>query len=103
MLKRNFTLILSCTIIISFFSVSAYGDSVDDMHDSAYALMKNGEYEKGIEVYTAILDIEEYADSRSLPQLYLRLYAAPSPDRTLGASPVLPSPHVTPRSANTTS
>jgi len=66
MLKRDFTLILSCTIIISFFSVSAYGDSVDDMHDSAYALMKNGEYEKGIEVYTAILDIEEYDETALL-------------------------------------
>ena len=66
MLKRNFTLILSCTIIISFFSVSAYGDSVDDMHDSAYALMKNGEYEKGIETYNAILEIEEYDETALL-------------------------------------
>jgi len=66
MLKRNFTLILSCTIIISCFSVNAYGDSVDDMHDSAYTLMKNGEYEKAIETYTTILETEKYDETALL-------------------------------------
>ena len=66
MLKRNFLLILSCTIIISCFSVNAYGDSVDDMHNSAYQLMKNGEYVKAIETYTTILEIEEYDETALL-------------------------------------
>ena len=66
MLKRNFLLILSCTIIISCFSVNAYGDSVDDMHNSAYQLMKNGEYQKAIETYTTILEIEEYDETALL-------------------------------------
>ena len=65
MLKRNFLLILSCTIIVSCFSINAYGDSVDDMHNSAYQLMKNGEYVKAIETYTTILEIEEY-DEKAL-------------------------------------
>ncbi len=66
MLKRNFFLILSCTIIISCFSVNAYGDSVDDMHNSAYQLMKNGEYVKAVETYTTILEIEEYDETALL-------------------------------------
>ena len=66
MLKRNFLLILSCTVIVSCFSVNAYGDSVDDMHNSAYQLMKNGEYEKAIETYTTILEIEEYDETALL-------------------------------------
>ena len=66
MLKRNFLLILSCTVIVSCFSVNAYGDSVNDMHNSAYQLMKNGEYEKAIETYTTILEIEEYDETALL-------------------------------------
>ena len=66
MLKRNFLLILSCTVVVSCFSVNAYGDSVDDMHNSAYQLMKNGEYEKAIETYTTILEIEEYDETALL-------------------------------------
>ena len=66
MLKRNFLLILSCTVIVSCFSVNAYGDSVDDMHNSAYQLMKNGEYVKAIETYTTILEIEEYDETALL-------------------------------------
>ena len=66
MLKRNFTLILSCAMIISCFSVSAYGNSVDDIHDSAYELMKNGEYEKAIEMYTTILEMDEYDETSLL-------------------------------------
>ena len=66
MLKRNFLLILSCTIIASCFSVNAYGDSVDDMHNSAYQSMKNGEYVKAIETYTTILEIEEYDETALL-------------------------------------
>ena len=66
MLKRNFLLILSCTIIISCFSVNAYGDSVDDMHNSAYQLMKNVEYVKAIETYTTIFEIEEYDETALL-------------------------------------
>ena len=65
MLKRNFLLILSCTVVVSCFSVNAYGDSVDDMHNSAYQLMKNGEYEKAIETYTTILDMKGY-DEKAL-------------------------------------
>tara|TARA_B110000014_G_C20050728_1_gene546559 strand:+ start:84 stop:977 length:894 start_codon:yes stop_codon:yes gene_type:complete len=66
MSKYNFPLILSCGIIISCFSVSAYGDSVDDMHDSAYELMKNEEYVKAIETYTTILKMKEYDDTALL-------------------------------------
>jgi len=53
-------------MIVSCFSVNAYGDSVDDMHDSAYELMKNGEYVKAIETYTIILKMEEYDETALL-------------------------------------
>jgi len=63
MLKHNFLLILSCTIIISCFSVSAYGDSVDDIHNYAYGLMQNEEYTKAIETYSTILELKEYDET----------------------------------------
>ena len=65
MSKYNFLLILCCTIIASCFSVNAFGNSVDNIHESGYQLMKNGEYEKAIETYTTILDMEEY-DEKAL-------------------------------------
>ena len=40
-------------------TLSAYGNSTDEMHDSAYELMINGEFNEAIETYTAILEIEE--------------------------------------------
>ena len=40
--------------------MNAYGDSVDDMHDSAYEFMKMGKFVEAIEMYTKILEIEEY-------------------------------------------
>ena len=63
MLKHNFLLILSCTIIISCFSVSAYGDSVDDIHNYAYGLMQNEEFTKAIETYSTILELKEYDET----------------------------------------
>ena len=36
------------------------------MHNSAYQLMKNGEYVKAIETYTTILEIEEYDETALL-------------------------------------
>ena len=40
--------------------MNAYGDSVDEMHDSAYEFMKMGKFVEAIEMYTKILEIEEY-------------------------------------------
>mgnify|MGYP001430988749 CR=1 FL=1 len=66
MSKYNFVLILSCAVIASCFGVNAYGDSVDNMHDSAYQLMKDEEYVKAIETYTTILEIKEYDETALL-------------------------------------
>jgi tetratricopeptide (TPR) repeat protein len=63
MLKHNFLLILSCTVIISCFSVSAYGDSVEDMHNYAYELMQNKEFTKAVETYSTILELKEYDET----------------------------------------
>ncbi len=63
MLKHNFLLILSCTVIISCVSVSAYGDSVDDMHNYAYELMQNKEFTKAVETYSTILELKEYDET----------------------------------------
>ncbi len=40
-------------------TLSAHGNSTDDMHDSAYELMINGEFSEAIETYTSILEMEE--------------------------------------------
>ena len=40
--------------------MNAYGDSVDEMHDSAYEFMKMEKFVEAIEMYTKILEIEEY-------------------------------------------
>ena len=63
MLKRNFLLILSCTIIVSCFSVNAFGDSVDNMHDSGYELMMNKEFTKAVEMYSTILELNEHDET----------------------------------------
>jgi len=66
MSKHYFLLILSCAIIVSCFSVNAYGESVDDMHNSAYQLMKDGKYAKAVETYTTILEMKEYDETALL-------------------------------------
>ena len=46
--------------------MNAYGDSVDEMHDSAYEFMKMGKFVEAIEMYTKILEIEEYDETALL-------------------------------------
>ena len=46
--------------------MNAYGDSVDEMHDSAYEFMKMGKFAEAIEMYTKILEIEEYDETALL-------------------------------------
>ena len=40
-------------------SLSAYGNSTDNMHDSAYQLMRNGEFSEAIKTYSTILEMDE--------------------------------------------
>jgi len=70
MSKRNFLLILSCAAIISCYSINAYGESVNEMHDSAYELMINGEFIEAIKTYTTILEIEESDETALLNRAF---------------------------------
>ena len=62
----KFVFLMVISIMFGSVMLSAHGDSVDDMHDSAYQLMKNGEYVKAIEAYTTILEMEEYDETALL-------------------------------------
>ncbi len=46
-------------IVLGNITLSAYGNSTDDMHDSAYQLMRNGEFSEAIETYNTILEMDE--------------------------------------------
>ena len=56
----KFVFFLITTIMFGGIMMNAYGDSVDDMHDSAYEFMKMEKFVEAIEMYTKILEIEEY-------------------------------------------
>ena len=56
----KFVFFLITTIMFGGIMMNAYGDSVDEMHDSAYEFMKMEKFVEAIEMYTKILEIEEY-------------------------------------------
>ena len=55
----KFAFLIMLLIMFGSITLSAHGNSTDDMHDSAYELMINGEFSEAIETYTSILEMEE--------------------------------------------
>ena len=56
----KFVFFLITSIMFGGIIMNAHGDSVDEMHDSAYEFMKMGKFAEAIEMYTKILEIEKY-------------------------------------------
>ena len=54
------------SVMIVGFTLNAYSESIDEMHDSAYEFMKMGKFVEAIEMYTKILEIEEYDETALL-------------------------------------
>ena len=62
----KFAFLVMTLIMFGSITLSAYGNSTDDMHDSAYELMINGKFNEAVETYTTILEIEEYDENALL-------------------------------------
>ena len=62
----KFVFFLITSIMFGGIMTNVYGESVDEMHDSAYEFMKMGKFVEAIEIYTKILEIEEYDETALL-------------------------------------